>query len=222
MGTQHISDLLPAVMGNSELQPQGSKLSKNGDEIRLEIALQSPLIAKSPVEDLKQVLRVVMLKLGLRGANMPAGEEKSVLIFHIIENFGGHRVEEIKLAFDMAIMGKLEIDDVNCFENFSCQYFSKIMNAYRLWSKEAVKVVSMDMPPIQVILTDKQLEDLMRKDIEDKYQQMRRGRVPYGLPDGTKEILVKDGLMKPDEDLTSFFVQRLGKGIENIYVPVEI
>lgn len=73
-------------------------------------------------------------------------------------------------------------------------------------------------PPQQNILNDQQLEDLLRKDIEDKYQQMRKGRIPYGSFDHFKPILVKDKLMKEDESISNFFVQRLGKGIENIYV----
>lgn len=73
-------------------------------------------------------------------------------------------------------------------------------------------------PPEQVILTDQQLDDLHRKDIEEYYQRCRNGRVPYNMPDYFKPILVKDGLMKQEDDLISFFVQRLGKGFENIYV----
>lgn len=178
-------------------------------------------IYRASIDELKQVLRLVMVKVGLRSTNWPQDEEKAILIDHIITEFGGNRIDEIKLAFDMAISGKLDIDDVNCFENFSCAYISKIMIAYRNWAAEAAKGMTIDNPPRQIILTDKQIEDLYRRDIENAYQQMRSGRVPYGLPDHFKEILVKDKLMKEDESLNNFFVQRLGKGFENIYLPIE-
>jgi len=96
---------------------------------------------KSTVEELKQVLRRVMVKVGLRANNLPAGEEKDLLIEHIITNYGNHTPEEVRLAFDMAIAGKLDIEEKNviCYENFSCLYFSNIMNAYRVWAKEQHK-----------------------------------------------------------------------------------
>lgn len=73
-------------------------------------------------------------------------------------------------------------------------------------------------PPKQVILTEQQLEDIQRGDIEAFYQRCRNGITPYNLPVYFKPILVKDGLMKEDEELTNFFVQRLGSGSKNIYV----
>lgn len=87
-----------------------------------------------------------MLKVGIRQANIPNNEEKAILIDHILTEFSGHTCAEIKVAFEMAIAGKLEdIDskgnvstlDATCYENFSCLYFSKIMNSYRSWAKEA-------------------------------------------------------------------------------------
>lgn len=87
-----------------------------------------------------QVLRLVMVKIGLRANNFPDKLETEILIQHIVENFGGHRIDEIKLAFDMAIMGKLSCE-ASCYENFSCAYFTQVMNAYQDWSKEEYKLL---------------------------------------------------------------------------------
>lgn len=76
-----------------------------------------------------------MLKVGLRATNLPSSEEKAVLLSHAISNYGNHTVSEIRLAFEMAIAGKLGVDP-NCYENFSCMYFSTIMNAYRSWASQ--------------------------------------------------------------------------------------
>jgi hypothetical protein len=65
-------------------------------------------------------------------------EEKAVLLDFIRENYGNHTPEEIKLAFKMAVSGKLSVDP-NCYENFSCQYFGKIMGAYRIWASSEIK-----------------------------------------------------------------------------------
>jgi hypothetical protein len=128
-----------------------------GEENALALALQQNKIVKSTVEDITQVLRWVMLKVGVREKQLPSKEEKEVLIEHILTNYGNHTPNEIKLAFDMAILGKLEdvngrgepIDlDVNCYGDFSCLYFSKVMNAYRRWARQTFKQFQMEQQPI--------------------------------------------------------------------------
>jgi hypothetical protein len=192
---------------------------KTGELSRLQQAILSPLICESGLEQISQVLRLVMLKLGIRANNLPGQEETAVLFAHIIESYGGHRIEEIKLAFQMAIAGKLDIEanEVNAYENFSCLYFSKIMNAYRLWSGEAVKQIRVEPPPPQKIYSNQENEDLIRGDIEAFYQRCLAGRVPYALPEYFKPMLVQDGLMKEGETLVEFFQYRLNNGVKNIY-----
>lgn len=121
-----------------------------GDEKRFELALKDEKINKCQISDLEAVLRLVMVKVGIREGNLPNKEEKAVLIEHIVNNYGGHTCLEIKLAFEMAISSKLyEYNskdeqvtvDANCYENFSCLYFSKVMNAYRVWSKEVYNLI---------------------------------------------------------------------------------
>ncbi len=123
-------------MKNSELQRQDSKPFVNG---KFELAIQSTQIAAtSDLEPLKAALRYCMVLVGVRGQNLPDGEEKAVLLNHVYQNYGGHTVDEIRLAFEMAISGKLGIplNEVKCYENFSCLYFSTIMEAYREWAKQ--------------------------------------------------------------------------------------
>lgn len=126
---------LPTGTEKSGLLRQESKPQESGS---LEIALKGDKIIVSDTERIKEVLRLVMIKLGLRAQNWPTDEEKFVLINHVIKDYGGHTCEEILLAFDMAISGKLDVE-VNCYENFSCLYFSAIMNTYRGWAKDEVK-----------------------------------------------------------------------------------
>ena len=97
-----------------------------------------------------------MLKVGVRGANLPGREETAILLEHIVKNYGNHTPDEIKLAFDLAITGKLECE-ATCYENFSCLYFSKIMNAYREWAREEFKTLP---PPVIEKKPDKLTIDL--------------------------------------------------------------
>lgn len=119
-----------------------------GEEDAFTKALQQRTINKSTVEELKQVLKLVMIKVGIRANNLPNDVEKEVLIEHIITNYGNHTPMEIKLAFDMAISNKLELEEkeVTAYENFSCLYFSKIMNAYRAWARETHNQLKKDYP----------------------------------------------------------------------------
>lgn len=80
----------------------------------------------------KGALRYAMLLVGLKAQNLPSEKEKEVLVSFILDKYGYHTAEEIKLAFDMAVAGELTVDPV-CYENFSPIYFAKIMNAYRAW-----------------------------------------------------------------------------------------
>ncbi len=142
-----------------------------GEEEVFTKALQHNPINKSTVDELKQVLKLVMIKVGIRANNLPNDIEKEVLIEHIITNYGNHTPMEVKLAFDMAIAGKLDdldkkgnvIDlDINCYENFTCLYFSKIMSSYRRWARQTHNQLKKDYPKMiaeQTILTDEEKAD---------------------------------------------------------------
>lgn len=175
------------------------------------------------LEPLKQALRYVMLLVGLRAINFPDEAEKEILMIYIQKHYGGHSPEEIKLAFEMAINGELEIalNDVKCYENFSVIYFSSIMNAYRKWSAQQYNQSIKEPAPKQRIYSDDENDNLHRQDVEMYYQRCRSGQVPYNMPDYFKAILVKDGLMKQEESLSLFFVKKLGSNATNIYVKTE-
>jgi len=111
-----------------------------------------------PENDLKQVLRLSMLMVGLRGANMPTDEEKYVLLAFIKSNYGNQTPEEIAIAFEMAVAGKLNTD-CKCYENFSCEYFGRIMNAYIEYARQETKNVKKPEPEIvKPIPTDDELK----------------------------------------------------------------
>ena len=138
-----------AINQNKGLAKQELKPSVTSEENGLEKALQEPKLCQlHDLEPLREALRLAMLMVGLRAANIPKNEEKAVLMAYIIENYGGHTASEIKLAFKMAVAGSLDLEssEVVCYENFSVLYFSTIMNAYRRWSKEAFFQVAKEQP----------------------------------------------------------------------------
>ena len=108
-------------------------------------------------EDLKQVLRYSMVLVGLRGNNMPTEEEKFVLINFIKTNFGNLTLEEIKLAFEWAVSGKLGID-AKCYENFSCEYFGRIAKSYIDYSRQSTLTVVKEVGTPKEIPSDSDLK----------------------------------------------------------------
>ena len=82
-----------------------------------------------------------MLLVGLRANNMPTEEEKFVLINFIKSNFGNVTIAQIKMAFDMAVAGKLQVD-AKCYENFSCEFFGRIMASFLLFSAEETRIIA--------------------------------------------------------------------------------
>lgn len=108
------------------------------DENKLHLAIQEKRLINATEEDLKQCLRYIFALIGLK--NVPSNELKILLHEFIRQNYGGHTAAEIRLAFEMAVTGKLDVDPV-CYENFSPLYFASIMNAFRGWAAAAVRKV---------------------------------------------------------------------------------
>lgn len=160
--------------------PQEWKHYESGNASLILKAQNNVTIRNRSEEDLKDVLRYAMVLVGLRGPNMPTDEEKFVLLNFIRSNFGNQSPEEIRLAFDMAVAGKFETD-VKCYENFSCEYFGRIMNAYinhaRQETRNVKKEPDLPTPPpsdqelkIQAIETINSYADQIKKSKEEKKQ----------------------------------------------------
>lgn len=140
--------MLPAL--KQDLTP-----SLTGDEGKLQTAIVEKRIFESEDETLAQALRYCFQLVGLRSKNFPDKNETVFLMKFIRENYGGHTPAEIRLAFEMAVTGKLGVDPV-CYENFSPVYFAGIMNKFRSWASPVVA----QLPPPQRIPTKDQLTDI--------------------------------------------------------------
>jgi len=143
-----------------------------------------------------------MLKIGLQ--SIPADEAKAILIAHVIDNFGGNHLDEIVLAFEMAIAGRLDLDEkeVTAYENFSCLYVSRIMNSYRRWAileyRQHEKVI---VPaPGDRQLTNSETPKNWGQYIEQEYQHyLSFGAEKYKLwPAEFYDQLVSDGFIEKD------------------------
>lgn len=139
-------------------------------------------------DELKQVLRLAMLMVGLRGSNLPTDEEKFVLLAFIKSNYGNQTPEEIAIAFEMAVAGKLNTD-CKCYENFSCEYFGRIMNAYIEYARQETKNVK--RPEIEVVKpvpTDAELKALAIYNVNAYVKKIRSLEATGGKFDWPKGL----------------------------------
>jgi hypothetical protein len=116
-----------SVRLNNEQKPL--KISKS-EEIANFLAPSSLAIRNlNDDEPIKQNLRFAFVLIGLREDQIPNQIERGVLIQFIRSSFPNLVPDEIRIAFELATRGDLNID-ANPFGSFSALYFSKIINAY--------------------------------------------------------------------------------------------
>ena len=137
--------------------PQEWKHLGSGSAIAIRQAQSHHTLRLSEDNMIKQALRYSMLLVGLRGNNLPTEEEKFVLTNFVKSNFGNNTCEEIKLAFEMAVAGKLNIDS-KCYENFSCEYFGRIMSAYLEYARQEIKNLPKPIEPLKEKPSDQELK----------------------------------------------------------------
>jgi len=78
----------------------------------------------------------------------------------VVKHYGGYTPEEIRLAFELAIEGRLDLkpDQINCYQDFSPAYFARIMSAYRVHrNKEMMRVIN-ERKPDQKLLAPSKLK----------------------------------------------------------------
>lgn len=106
-------------------------------------ALSGTKIQDATDKELSERFVMIYWMIGLRPQHFPSAEQDQFLFTYLRNNFGSRTTTELVLAFDRAINGVLDIDDVKCYDQFTLEYFCRIFNAYRKWvfnlSKEIQK-----------------------------------------------------------------------------------
>jgi hypothetical protein len=202
MEIQTTNQNLEQVLPECKLLRIGNPLAE-----QLMLASKGQTLRVSDENDLKQVLRYSMLLVGLRANNMPTEEEKFVLINFIKTNFANVTIAQIKLAFDMAVAGKLQVD-AKCYENFSCEFFGRIMSSYLQFSAEETRIISQrvveDEPlpkPSDEVLKLQAIEII--NDFADKLKESK--------DTGKKFTWIAGGLSELYKMLVSFGIQTISK-----------
>lgn len=172
------------------------RLQSNG-----EAAFQAPAkISECDLEEIKKPLRRALILCGVRAQNFPKDAEKLLLIDFLRKHYPSYTPAELAFAFELAMARKLDIDNPDCFENFSCSYIGKILSAYEEWDSSTVQ--------------DRRLKymnlrnwDLDRGETETWYQKYLEGQFIHFIPQSVYHVLLVDGQIKaipPSEGRRAF------------------
>ena len=141
----HINNLLQGAVrpGSPAAAPPESRPLEIGATRELATALADKKLPAAGLAGLEATLRYIFMLLGLRPQNYPVGLEADFLTQYIVKNFASHTNAEVRLAFDLAVAGRLALDarEVSCYENFSVAYFARIMQAYIAWARETYQLL---------------------------------------------------------------------------------
>jgi hypothetical protein len=132
--------------------------------------LKSKKIIDCTPKEIIEKLSLIYMVIGLRPQHFPTMIEDNMIITFIKKHFGHKRIDELYLAFELAITGELDVEDVKVYDQFTLEYLMRIMNGYKRWliikSREIVEeqpVVEIDIPRLTDEDKKNEIEDWKKK-----------------------------------------------------------
>jgi hypothetical protein len=151
--------------------------------------------------EIGQTLAKIFVMVGLRSKNMPSEIESKLLFQKIREYYPHKKLDEIVLAFDLAIQKKIDAE-VIVYDQFTLPYLTEIMDKYRVYVNELAKDVAIEIP--------KQIEYKMSND--EKFKDVEEfGKTPTAfnmIPGYIYDWIIELGLMIIDEDMKLEYYRR--------------
>ena len=139
-----------------------SELSTQVDTIRT--AKRGRLIANANNSEIAKTLSMIYFMVGLRPQHFPTMEEDQFIFKYIRQNFPEITLEEIYLAFDVAIKGESEVGDVKVYDQFCIEYLVRIIMGYKDYVKKVAKQIPepryIEEQKVVVISTEEKLKDI--------------------------------------------------------------
>jgi len=124
----------------------------------IQTILKGKLISEASDSEISKELLKIYFIIGLRPQHFPTKEQDVFIFQYLKAKFGHKTLEELYLAFDLAINQKLDLEDYKVFDQFSIEYLVRIMNAYRKWLIKTKTEIEIKEEPklIEMIITDKE------------------------------------------------------------------
>lgn len=138
--------------------------SQNTSVETVKQALRGLLLSQATNDQLAKVMLLIYALTGLRAQHYPTPMEDKILFSFIREEYSNKTLDELLLAFKLAIKGELDLEDVKVYDQFTCEYMARVMTAYRKWLKKvnaevtppAVKLKSI----VPIVTMEEKLSDI--------------------------------------------------------------
>jgi hypothetical protein len=121
------------------------------------LALGGKFIGESTEQEVKERLKRIYAMIGLRPHHFPVDEEKQFLHDFIFVKYSRKTLDELVLAFELALDGQLDVEDVKVYDQFTCEYLARIMNGYRNWLKNVSAIEATKKKPVAFIDNKREL-----------------------------------------------------------------
>lgn len=204
---------MPATISQTNLG-----LTSQEEKIR-EVKYASPVLCKLDASKLGKEVKAAIIKISIiTGWTYPDDKlYQSILEDQfkkkLLEEYPDLNFKEMEYAFRYY---GTRVKDWGKSINLSL--IDEVLSAYKNDRFEVSRKEEINAPkPEQIIVTEEQLINLHRQDIENFYQRCVNGRIPSTTPVYFKQRLVEDNLMGEKDNLVAFFVDRLNRGVKNIY-----
>ena len=159
------------------------------------------------MRELEQTLFMIFKLIGIKESNFPSGPETSIVLNAIFKNYNQYTLEEIYLAFELAItretlpfMGKGA--NIEHYQHFDFQYFCKIMFGYRRYKEHQLKPILAKQNKLK---EEKEITDFdfLKLNFVNKFNIYVNGGYPwnYGLDLLIFDKFVHYGKIKVPDDI---------------------
>ena len=168
----------------------------------------------SNVQLIADLLTELFVLSGLSINNYPNDNEEALLIRFVHGNFENYTINEIRLAFTLAVkrdlipfMGKNA--DVSHYQNFSVEYFCKIMTGYRKYKAHQLTPLLAKVSNLPTLpeISD---YDFLKSNLVDQFDKFKAGHYPWGYG---ADVLIFDILVK-NEIINVPHADKIKKGQE--------
>jgi len=167
-------------------------------------ALTGKLIADATDKELSSKLSLVYMLIGLRPQHFPTQEQDVFIFSYIRSHYGQKTLDEINLAFDKAIQGELNLTDVKLYDQFTIEYFVRIMNAYRDWLKKVHQEAMSKLKDIEQEVKVDIMQTTKEEKLEDIAEWESKKELNFNfIPPYLYDYLTEEGkiMHSPDEKM---------------------
>lgn len=195
---------------------------KNNTVFEIIQAYKSKICGECSAEEIKQLYRFIFVLMGTRSENIPDGMAKNVLIYFTQKRLYSVPIEELRLAFELVVAKKIEVDLRLFGDTFNSAIVSNVWEAYKKYKyglkieKKEIGMTNYQMADSLVsMLTPETLEHLKKIGEKDERKKIKSSDLPqingYGLHQRWMkqwDVLVLKWAVK---DTNNRFIKRYGK-----------